>query len=38
MPLAVQLGALPFEEGKLLGAAKWCETALRLQLSPPDYI
>ncbi len=37
MPLAVQLGALPFEEGKLLGAAKWCETTLGLQLSPPNY-
>ena len=37
MPMAVQLGGLPFEEGKLLGAAKWCETALGVQLSPPDY-
>ncbi len=37
MPLAVQLGGLPFEEGKLLGVAKWCETALGVQLSPPDY-
>ena len=37
MPLAVQLGALPFEEGKLLGIAKWCESTLGLQLSPPNY-
>ncbi|MCH8894083.1 MAG: amidase [Chloroflexi bacterium] len=37
MPLAVQLGGLPFEEGKLLGAAKWCETALGVRLSPPNY-
>ncbi|MCI0810223.1 MAG: amidase [Chloroflexi bacterium] len=37
MPLAVQLGGLPFEEGKLLGAAKWCEAALGVQLSPPNY-
>ncbi len=37
MPLAVQLGALPFEEGKLLGIAKWCESALGLRLSPPNY-
>ena len=37
MPLAVQLGGLPFEEGKLLGTAKWCETALGVQLSPPNY-
>jgi aspartyl-tRNA(Asn)/glutamyl-tRNA(Gln) amidotransferase subunit A len=37
MPLAVQLGALPFEEGKLLGIAKWCESTLGLRLSPPNY-
>ena len=37
LPMAVQLGALPFEEGKLLGAAKWCEAALGLSLSPPNY-
>ena len=37
MPLAVQLGGLPFEEGKLLGIAKWCETTLGVQLSPPKY-
>ena len=37
MPLAVQLGGLPFEEGKLLGIGKWCETTLGVQLSPPNY-
>ena len=37
MPLAVQLGALPFEEGRLLGAAQWCESVLGVQLSPPNY-
>ncbi|MDA1127605.1 MAG: amidase [Chloroflexi bacterium] len=37
MPLAVQLGGLPFEEGKLLGVAKWCESVLGVQLSPPNY-
>jgi len=37
MPLAVQLGGLPFEEGKLLGIAKWCETTLGVQFSPPNY-
>ena len=37
MPLAVQLGGLPFEEGQLLGVAKWCESALGVQLSPPNY-
>ena len=37
MPLAVQLAGLPFEEGRLLGVAKWCESALGVQLSPPNY-
>ena len=37
MPLALQLGGLPFEEGRLLGVAKWCESVLALQLSPPNY-
>ena len=37
LPLAVQLGGLPFEEGKLLGIAKWCESVLGVQLSPPNY-
>ena len=37
MPLGVQLGGLPFEEGKLLGVAKWCESVLGVQLSPPNY-
>jgi len=37
MPLAVQLGALPFEEGKLLGAAQWCRAVLGVELSPPNY-
>jgi len=37
MPMAVQLGGLPFEEGKLLGIAQWCEATLGVQLSPPNY-
>ena len=37
MPMAVQLGGLPFDEGKLLGIAKWCETVLGVKLSPPSY-
>ncbi|PKB71172.1 MAG: hypothetical protein BZY87_06795 [SAR202 cluster bacterium Io17-Chloro-G6] len=37
MPLALQLGGLPFEEGRLLGVAKWCEAVLGVQLSPPNY-
>ena len=37
LPLAVQLGGLPMEEGKLLAAARWCEDTLGVSLSPPDY-
>ena len=37
LPLAVQFAAPPFEEGRLLGAARWCERALGLDLRPPDY-
>ena len=37
LPLSVQFGGLPFEEGALLAAAKWCENALGVELSPPDF-
>jgi Asp-tRNA(Asn)/Glu-tRNA(Gln) amidotransferase A subunit family amidase len=37
MPLGVQLGGLPFDEGRLLGAARWCESVLGISLSPPNY-
>lgn len=37
LPLAVQLAGLPLEDGKLLGAARWCESALGVSLSPPRY-
>lgn len=37
LPLAIQLAAPPFEEGKLLAAARWCEAALGVRLWPPDY-
>jgi aspartyl-tRNA(Asn)/glutamyl-tRNA(Gln) amidotransferase subunit A len=37
MPLAIQLAGLPFQEGKLLAAASWCEAALGVRLWPPDY-
>ncbi len=37
VPLGVQLGGLPFEEGRLLAAAGWCEEALGVNLSPPAY-
>ena len=37
LPLEIQLAALPFEEGKLLAAARWCEAACGVSLSPPDF-
>jgi aspartyl-tRNA(Asn)/glutamyl-tRNA(Gln) amidotransferase subunit A len=37
LPLGVQFAAPPFEEGRLLGVARWCESALNLDLRPPDY-
>jgi len=38
LPLGTQLAGLPFEEGPLLGVAKWCEEVLNLDLWPTDYI
>ncbi len=35
LPMAVQLGALPFAEGTLLGVAYWCEQALDVRLPVP---
>ena len=37
LPLGIQFAAPPFEEGRLLGAARWCEQALGLDLRPPAY-
>jgi Asp-tRNA(Asn)/Glu-tRNA(Gln) amidotransferase A subunit family amidase len=37
LPLGIQLAGLPFEEGKLLAVASWCEAALSVRLWPPDY-
>jgi aspartyl-tRNA(Asn)/glutamyl-tRNA(Gln) amidotransferase subunit A len=37
LPLAVQLAGLPFQEGKLLGSARWCENVLQTRLWPPEY-
>ena len=37
LPLGIQLAGLPFQEEKLLAAARWCETALGVSLSPPQY-
>ena len=37
LPLGIQLAGLPLEEGKLLAAAQWCERAMAISLSPPDF-
>ena len=34
LPLGVQLAAAPFADARLLAAAKWCEAALDVHLSP----
>ncbi len=38
MPMAVQFGAPIAEEGRLLGAAHWCEQVIGLMEAPPDYL
>ena len=35
LPLGVQLVAAPFQEARLLAAARWCERVLNVRLSPP---
>ena len=35
LPLGIQLVSAPFQEGRLLAAARWCEMALDVHLSPP---
>ena len=35
LPLGIQLASAPFQEGRLLAAARWCEMALDVHLSPP---
>ena len=37
LPLAVQLAGLPFQEGRMLGTARWCEDVLESSLWPPAY-
>ena len=37
MPMAVQFAAPFAEEGRLLGAAHWCEQAIGLNEGPPGY-
>jgi aspartyl-tRNA(Asn)/glutamyl-tRNA(Gln) amidotransferase subunit A len=35
LPLGIQLAAAPFQEARLLAAARWCESVLDVSLSPP---
>jgi aspartyl-tRNA(Asn)/glutamyl-tRNA(Gln) amidotransferase subunit A len=35
LPLGIQLIASPFEEARLLAAARWCERVMDVQLAPP---
>ena len=37
LPLGVQLAGQPFSEGSLLAVARWCESALGVELWPTDY-
>ena len=37
LPLAIQLAGQPFQEGTLLGVARWCEDVLESSLWPPAY-
>jgi aspartyl-tRNA(Asn)/glutamyl-tRNA(Gln) amidotransferase subunit A len=37
LPLAIQLAASPFEEGKLLAAARWSEAVCGAALRPPGF-
>ncbi len=37
LPMAMQLAGLPFQEGRMMGVARWCENVLRNELWPPDY-
>ena len=37
LPLGIQLAAEPFAEGRLLGVAGWCETALGVELRPGGF-
>ena len=37
LPIAVQFAGLPFQEGKLLGVARWCEDVLESGLWPPAF-
>ncbi|MCH7712948.1 MAG: amidase [Chloroflexi bacterium] len=36
LPLGIQLASAHFQEARLLAAARWCESVLDVQLSPPE--
>ncbi len=37
LPMAIQLAAPPWQEGRLLGVARWCENVLQSDLWPQGY-
>ena len=37
LPIAVQLAGAPWQEGRLLGVARWCEDVLESNLWPPAF-
>ena len=37
LPIAAQLAGAPWQDGKLLGVARWCENVLESGLWPPAY-
>ena len=37
LPIAAQLAGAPWQDGKLLGVARWCEDVLESGLWPPAY-
>ena len=37
LPLGIQLAGRPFDEASLLAVARWCEAALGVELTPPNW-
>jgi Asp-tRNA(Asn)/Glu-tRNA(Gln) amidotransferase A subunit family amidase len=37
LPLAIQLASLPWQEARLLSAARWCEAQLPKPPAPPAF-
>ena len=37
LPMAMQLASLPFQDGRMMGVARWCEGVLKSGLWPPGY-